>query len=840
MSRGGVVSLILGCVTVCTAVSAGAENSCKGVNITLKGFVGEALDRMIENHLAATDIDYITAPFESHNERNGLWRTEFWGKFMHAAEPLCAYSGNEKLRKIIDRGVESVLASQEKRTGYIGNYPDELRFGKGWDVWGMKYSLMGLIHNYDGTGNTKALEAAKRLLDYVIAEIGPNGRRGRSLATTGHCAGQPSLSILEPVMWLYQRTQEPRYLRFADYVVAQMDDATVGPQLITLREVPVWARNDPKALDRVTWNRENNRLKAYEMMSCYQGLLDYYEVAGRADCLEAAVKSAQSIVADEINLAGGSCSSEHWFHGALHQHEPFIHLQETCVTITWMRLLEKLVKVTGDPKWGDEFERTFFNAYLGAMKPDGSEFAGYTPLSGYRFHGQHHCRMHTDCCNANGPRGFLSFLRACVRIAPDELILDQYASGIVRAKLPDGRTIGLDVYALYPFEDWFDITTRDAGDYKLTLRIPNWCNAPRIVLNGKDVEGVTNGYFTLARTWCQGDSLRVYLPMPVVARVVDHHVAFTRGPILLARDSRYGEGDLAEVVRTQFQDGQTVPGCLFVRSPSDKFKMTVTIPMNLGSHSENPEGLHSSQVRFCDYWSAGSAWSPGNYYRTWFPLERLPWISRKPLAYQLDISRDKVPTMTMLKTVVNTLARLGYTQFQLYTEHTFAYTQHEPVWREASPMTAEEIRELDDYCVQRGIELVPNQNSFGHMEHWLATPGYADLAEMPGGGSRTEKVVVKEPTVLCPTDPRCERLVAGLYDELFPCFRSRLVNVGCDETFELDNTLGTGRSAAAIAEKGWHRVYLDFLLKVQSLCLSRHQRLGVALRPYDEHDGEYR
>ena len=64
--------------------------------------------------------------------------------------------------------------------------------------------------------------------------------------------------------------------------------------------------------------------------------------------------------------------------------------------------------------------------------------------------------------------------------------------------------------------------------------------------------------------------------------------------------------------------------------------------------------------------------------------------------------------------------------------------------------------------------------------------------------------------------------------------------VGCDETFELDNTLGTGRSAAAIAEKGWHRVYLDFLLKVQSLCLSRHQRLGVALRPYDEHDGEYR
>ena len=53
--------------------------------------------------------------------------------------------------------------------------------------------------------------------------------------------------------------------------------------------------------------------------------------------------------------------------------------------------------------------------------------------------------------------------------------------------------------------------------------------------------------------------------------------------------------------------------------------MTVTLPLDLGSHSETPEGQHASQVMFCDDWSAGGEWRPGNSYRTWFPLERRPW-----------------------------------------------------------------------------------------------------------------------------------------------------------------------------------------------------------------------
>ena len=200
----------------------------------------------------------------------------------------------------------------------------------------------------------------------------------------------------------------------------------------------------------------------------------------------------------------------------------------------------------------------------------------------------------------------------------------------------------------------------------------------------------------------------------------------------------------------------------------------------------------------------------------------------KVVGYQLDVSRCKVPTMRTLHRMIDLLATLGYNQFQLYTEHTFAYSQHETVWREASPMTPSEIRELDAYCAERGIELVPNQNSFGHLEHWLRHPGYNDLAEMPAGGAvykRWGDYVSKFPMALCPTDSRSVDFLAGLYDELFPCFRSKYVNVGCDETVELWDAEGKGRSQAAIKEKGAPRVYLDFLLKIHRLCAARGHRM---------------
>lgn len=178
----------------------------------------------------------------------------------------------------------------------------------------------------------------------------------------------------------------------------------------------------------------------------------------------------------------------------------------------------------------------------------------------------------------------------------------------------------------------------------------------------------------------------------------------------------------------------------------------------------------------------------------------------------LDISRDKVPTMETLYDLIDMLASWKVNQFQLYTEHTFAYRNHPEVWAAASPVTGEEILALDAYCRERFVELVPNQNSFGHMKRWLSHSRYRHLAEMEEGWFETpwKGFKLQAPFSLCPIDDRSIEFVRGLYDELLPHFSSQQFNVGCDETFDV----GQGRSKAAVEEMGAGRVYLAFLQQI--------------------------
>ncbi len=185
------------------------------------------------------------------------------------------------------------------------------------------------------------------------------------------------------------------------------------------------------------------------------------------------------------------------------------------------------------------------------------------------------------------------------------------------------------------------------------------------------------------------------------------------------------------------------------------------------------------------------------------------WPDYAARGVMLDISRDKVPSMDTLYALTDLLASWKINQLQLYSEHTFSYRNHPLVWAEASPMSEEEILELDAYCRRRFIELVPNQNSFGHMRRWLVHEKYRPLAEMPQGGMSAVGPMA-EPFSLCPLDPGSLALVKSLYDELLPNFSSKLFNVGADETFDL----GYGRSQAECERRGKGRVYLDFLLKL--------------------------
>ena len=194
---------------------------------------------------------------------------------------------------------------------------------------------------------------------------------------------------------------------------------------------------------------------------------------------------------------------------------------------------------------------------------------------------------------------------------------------------------------------------------------------------------------------------------------------------------------------------------------------------------------------------------------TWPCLEIVDWPDFPVRGVMLDISRDKVYKMETLYELVDRLAAWKINQLQLYTEHTFAYRNHPEVWENASPMKGEEILLLDQYCKERFIELVANQNSFGHMERWLKHPRYAHLAEIHGE-FEVPWDVMQGPFSLSPVEPGSFELIRSLYDELLPHFTSPMVNVGCDETFDL----GAGKSKQICQERGTGQVYLDYLLKI--------------------------
>jgi hypothetical protein len=187
------------------------------------------------------------------------------------------------------------------------------------------------------------------------------------------------------------------------------------------------------------------------------------------------------------------------------------------------------------------------------------------------------------------------------------------------------------------------------------------------------------------------------------------------------------------------------------------------------------------------------------------------WPDLAVRAVMLDIARDKVPTIETLHGIVDRLAEWKVNQVQLYTEHTFAYRDREEVWRDASPLTPDEIDALDSYCRARHIELVPNQNCLGHAERWLRYERYRPLALQPEGF--TEFGQWRGPSTLDPRNPAALELVRSWLGELLPHFTSARVHVGLDEPWELraeqiDDYLAWVAQVRALPEVDGHELLM--------------------------------
>lgn len=194
------------------------------------------------------------------------------------------------------------------------------------------------------------------------------------------------------------------------------------------------------------------------------------------------------------------------------------------------------------------------------------------------------------------------------------------------------------------------------------------------------------------------------------------------------------------------------------------------------------------------------------------------------LAYQMDLGRIGAPSVAALKERIDAIAARGFDQFQLYMECEFAYKGHEAVWQGTSVLDAASLKELVRHAAARGVEMVPSQNSFAHMNKWLAVPAYREkYAECPKGAViDTPTMKKRRPSVtFAASAPETLAFLEGLYDQLLPCFDSNYFNVGCDEVYDLLDV--NCRSAAKVKRDGYARTYWDHVLACRRLA-HRRQR----------------
>lgn len=576
-------------------------------SVTFNGWIGDALATCKQGRLLGQSVPDLVGPF-AVREEDRKWRGEFWGKWYTSAALAYRYQADPKLRTILDEAVRGLIATQTP-DGSITTYKPACEFAH-WDTWGRKYTLLGLLAYYELTGDAPTLAAARRHADYVLAHFGPGKA---DIATNGNWTGMAASSILEPMVLLYRTTGEPRYLQFAEYIVNSWAGSQ-GPDLVrkALAGTAVF-KMFPGPDPTKKGYEGGGQSKAYEMMSCYEGLVELHRVTGEPKYLAAARNVFANIRDTEITIIGSGSSRERWCNGRVRQAESVAEWMETCVTVTWIKFAAQLLRLTGDPLYADEIERSAYNPLLAAQKDDGTWWCHYNPLEGPRSPAPEQCAMHANCCVANGPRGLMLLPELAVMNSSAGPVINLYEAGT--AMLKEAR---IEIQSDYPRANVVEIAVQPPApaSFTVSLRIPAWSRATKLEVNGKPVTDVQPGtYARLSRTWKQGDKVRLTLDFTVRCEKEpgsSGRVAIMRGPVVFALDRRLS---------------QPLPDCgagtLVVETDGTVNAAQVTSGLPAGIHMalDVPLAADGKQVvlRFCDYASAGHTWAEDSTLRVWLP-----------------------------------------------------------------------------------------------------------------------------------------------------------------------------------------------------------------------------
>lgn len=536
---------------------------------------------------------------------------EMWGKFFRTSAMYYRYEPLPALRERIVASVGRVL-EMERPNGSIScaevaAQPDF----RGGDLWERKYVMLALERYYECVDrDPKVLASLRRQADAILAQIG-SGEGQREIFADGFSYNFiESATIAEPMMRLYFLTGDRRYLDFVRYILES--GGARGCDLIQ------------EAIDGVRPCRMGcDYPKAYDMLSLFEGVVEYYRATGDRRYRTAALRLFGSVNAREITLIGNGggdwpystgMGGEGWCDTAFEQTNPKMNrMMETCTGVTWLKYCSQILRLTGDSAAMDAIEKYAYNGLLGAMKPDGCGFSYCNLLNGAKTTnsgwGWSFGSKRVTCCNLNGPLGFAYLPYVAVMDSDEGPVVNLYNALSARCERAD-LTLKTD----FPSSGRVEISVdrvKTSGRFSIRLRIPAWSLSTKVSVNGKPETTVRAGdYLPLVREWRDGDVVTLDLDMRV--RLVPgpqgsasgsaDFQAVTAGPLVLSRDERLDRA---------FSEKVSV-----VADASD---VIAAKPLSLSGYRQAYEvPVSGGSIRMVDYASV-DCWD-GNRIMTWLPL----------------------------------------------------------------------------------------------------------------------------------------------------------------------------------------------------------------------------
>lgn len=572
----------------------------------------QLLDR---NLWKVTSEQFIVRP----DDADEGWRGEYWGKIMRGACEVYEYTKSEELYNVLEETVKDMIAAADEK-GRITGYSVECEFN-GWDMWERKYVLLGFLHFYD---ICKSEEMKNTILDtmcahadYITEHIGD----GKIMIgdTSQVWEAVNSNSILEPMVRLYNITGNQRYFDLAKHIV---DEGMAKEcNLIDL------------AYENAIPPFKYPAIKAYEVMSCFEGLVEFYRITGNEKYKTAAINYVTALEETEDTIIGClGCRGEHFDNAKVTQvyDEHHIYMLETCVTVTWMKLCLQIYRLTGDIKYIECIEKSYYNAMLGAVNTELAEnavcvfpFDSYSPVMiGQRGTGMENGMgglkdigdTYYGCCAAIGAMGLGIIPNISVMAENTGYVFNFYESGSISLKDSTGKILNINEKTNYPSKGGvkFEFSCEASVDMELKFRIPGCAENVKVLINNEEIKNVyPYTYLTLNRIWNNGDVLEIKFDFSLKNIVVKgtqtdpekKHISFKYGPLVLARDLRFDKNTGKPVKSAEMAEIKSID------LSNDKYMLGTEIKMG------------NEVLNMIDYASAGKTLSEESLLEAWLSFE---------------------------------------------------------------------------------------------------------------------------------------------------------------------------------------------------------------------------